>query len=98
MRTTVHCSLRTAHCTLRTAYCALHTAYCILSALTSSDYTFFASSSYIAGGIAEEVTIDIIKAAFLPFGKIRDINIPMDHESGEHQQHQRHKKNVPLSS
>lgn len=36
------------------------------------------------GGIAEEVTIDIIKAAFLPFGKIRDINIPMDHESETH--------------
>jgi len=36
------------------------------------------------GGLAEEVTIDIVRAAFLPFGKLRDINIPLDYESETH--------------
>ena len=36
-----------------------------------------------SGGLAEEVEEKILHAAFIPFGDIVDINIPLDYESGE---------------
>ncbi len=30
------------------------------------------------GGLAEEVTVQVLKAAFLPFGEIKDVQIPLD--------------------
>lgn len=33
------------------------------------------------GGLAEEVNKDIIHAAFIPFGEIIDIQIPLDYET-----------------
>lgn len=36
------------------------------------------------GGLAEEVDEKIIHAAFIPFGDIIDINIPLDYESGQY--------------
>lgn len=35
-----------------------------------------------AGGLAEEVEEKTIHAAFIPFGDIVDINIPLDYETG----------------
>lgn len=34
------------------------------------------------GGLAEEVDEKILHSAFLPFGDITDINIPLDYETG----------------
>ncbi len=31
-----------------------------------------------SGGLAEEVDVDILKAAFIPFGDIKDVQIPPD--------------------
>lgn len=37
----------------------------------------------IPGGLAEEVTEKILHAAFIPFGDIMDIQIPLDYETGK---------------
>lgn len=31
-----------------------------------------------AGGLADEVDVDILKAAFVPFGDVKDVQIPPD--------------------
>ncbi len=36
------------------------------------------------GGLDERVTKDIFRAAFIPFGDILDVYIPLDHASGKH--------------
>jgi len=36
------------------------------------------------GGLAEEVDDKILHAAFIPFGEITDINIPIDYETSKH--------------
>ncbi len=38
---------------------------------------------FIPGGLAEEVTEKILHAAFIPFGDILDIQIPLDYETGK---------------
>ena len=38
----------------------------------------------IAGGLEEEVDDKIIHAAFIPFGEITDIQIPIDYETSKH--------------
>lgn len=35
------------------------------------------------GGLAEEVDEKVLHAAFIPFGDIIDIQIPLDYETGE---------------
>lgn len=30
------------------------------------------------GGLAEEVTTDVLRAAFLPFGDLKDVQVPLD--------------------
>lgn len=36
------------------------------------------------GGLDERVTKDIFRAAFIPFGDILDVYIPLDHATGKH--------------
>jgi hypothetical protein len=36
------------------------------------------------GGLAENVNEEILQAAFLPFGNLKDVNIPLDHATGQH--------------
>ena len=36
----------------------------------------------ILGGLSEEVDEKILHAAFIPFGDVTDINIPLDYETG----------------
>lgn len=36
------------------------------------------------GGLAEEVDEKVLNAAFIPFGDIVDIQIPLDYESEKH--------------
>lgn len=36
------------------------------------------------GGLAEEVDEKILNAAFIPFGDIVDVQIPLDYESEKH--------------
>ena len=36
------------------------------------------------GGLDEGVTEAILHAAFLPFGDIKDINLPLNHQTGKH--------------
>lgn len=36
------------------------------------------------GGLEESVNESSLHAAFIPFGDIKDVNIPMDHASGKH--------------
>lgn len=35
------------------------------------------------GGLEEEVKEDLLKAAFIPFGPIKECNIPLDNETGK---------------
>ena len=39
--------------------------------------------SVTVGGIAEEVDDKILHSAFIPFGDILDIQIPLDYETGK---------------
>jgi peptidyl-prolyl isomerase E (cyclophilin E) len=41
-------------------------------------------TSLYVGGLAENVNEEILQAAFLPFGNMKDINIPLDHATGKH--------------
>lgn len=36
------------------------------------------------GGLEERVTKDVCHAAFIPFGDITDISVPLDHATGKH--------------
>ena len=36
------------------------------------------------GGLEESVTESVLKAAFIPFGEIKECNIPLDNEKGKH--------------
>ncbi|VDL85803.1 unnamed protein product [Schistocephalus solidus] len=38
----------------------------------------------ITGGLAEEVNKELLKAAFIPFGDIIDINLPIDYQTEKH--------------
>ena len=37
----------------------------------------------VLGGLAEEVDEKVLHAAFVPFGDLLDIQIPIDYETGE---------------
>jgi hypothetical protein len=37
--------------------------------------------SISAGGLEEQVTTAILHAAFIPFGPIKDVDIPLDHQT-----------------
>jgi len=39
---------------------------------------------FLIGGLAEEVDDKMIHAAFIPFGDILDVNIPIDYETSKH--------------
>jgi peptidyl-prolyl isomerase E (cyclophilin E) len=45
---------------------------------------FFCLESCNEGGLAEEVDVDVIKAAFIPFGDINDVQMPLDYETQKH--------------
>jgi peptidyl-prolyl isomerase E (cyclophilin E) len=53
------------------------------------------------GGLAENVNEEILQAAFLPFGNLKDINIPLDHATGKHRgadrQHQQQRDGWTVS-
>lgn len=36
------------------------------------------------GGLEDNVTEAILHAAFIPFGDLKDVSIPMDHATGKH--------------
>ena len=36
------------------------------------------------GGLADEVTEAVVRAAFIPFGELSDVQIPLDYESQKH--------------
>lgn len=36
------------------------------------------------GGLEESVNESILHSAFVPFGDIKDVTIPLDHTSGQH--------------
>jgi peptidyl-prolyl isomerase E (cyclophilin E) len=40
--------------------------------------------SRFSGGLAEEVDEKVLHAAFIPFGEIVDVQIPLDYESEKH--------------
>lgn len=37
-----------------------------------------------AGGLADEVTEEVLRSAFIPFGDIVDVQIPLDYETEKH--------------
>lgn len=39
--------------------------------------------AFLSGGLAEEVDEKVLHAAFIPFGDITDIQIPLDYETGK---------------
>jgi RNA recognition motif-containing protein len=47
----------------------------------SSSHSYLAFNS--TGGIADEVTDDLLRAAFIPFGDITEVMVPVDFRSGK---------------
>lgn len=43
----------------------------------------FCRGLFASGGLAEEVDEKVLHAAFIPFGDVTDIQIPLDYETGE---------------
>ena len=43
-----------------------------------------ASRTLYVGGLAEEVTPDLLNAAFIPFGEIKECKIPVDPKTKGH--------------
>lgn len=41
-------------------------------------------SLFPAGGLADEVTEEVLRSAFIPFGDIVDVQIPLDYETEKH--------------
>ena len=39
---------------------------------------------FLLGGLADEVTEDVLRDAFVPFGDLVDIQIPLDYETEKH--------------
>ena len=37
-----------------------------------------------SGGVADEVTEEILRAAFVPFGEVLEVMIPMDYQNSTH--------------
>ena len=37
-----------------------------------------------AGGLADEVTEEVLRNAFLMFGELVDVQLPLDYETGKH--------------
>lgn len=55
---------------------------------TPGDFTNCSSAHtqyrvFLSGGLAEEVDEKVLHAAFIPFGDITDIQIPLDYETGK---------------
>lgn len=50
----------------------------------SEKYKIVQLNVHITGGLAEEVDEQILNAAFIPFGEIIDVQIPLDYESEKH--------------
>lgn len=40
--------------------------------------------NFSAGGLADEVTEEVLRSAFIPFGDIVDVQIPLDYETEKH--------------
>jgi len=47
-------------------------------------YIGFHFFNLVLGGLAEEVDEKVLHAAFIPFGEIVDVQIPLDYESEKH--------------
>ena len=53
----------------------------IASAFSHVASTPFPSPHFLAGGLDEQVTEAVLHAAFLPFGDLKDVNIPLDQQT-----------------
>ena len=52
---------------------------------TASDPSILASRRAVyVGGLADEVTPQLLRAAMIPFGNIKSLDIPMDYAKGVH--------------
>ena len=59
-------------------------ALCVLSGLFFNVHQLILCTvSFLSGGLAEEVDEKVLHAAFIPFGDITDIQIPLDYETGK---------------
>lgn len=47
-------------------------------------YTVHLRFVCFTGGLADEVTEDVLRNAFIPFGDLVDIQIPLDYETEKH--------------
>lgn len=52
---------------------------------SATDVTILASKRALyVGGLADEVTPAMVRAAFIPFGTVKTIDMPMDYKAGRH--------------
>lgn len=57
----------------------MHNVYLQISLLILQLHFHFS-----AGGLADEVTEEVLRSAFIPFGDIVDVQIPLDYETEKH--------------
>jgi hypothetical protein len=62
------------------ASCAHTLTSCLLSS-HSLDFSHTATASNQTGGLSDEVDEKILGDSFIPFGKLKDVQIPLDYET-----------------
>ena len=64
------------------AACTCTTAICNIPQLTAGGKGTNPKTTLYVGGLEENVNEAILNSAFIPFGEIKDVNIPLDHATG----------------
>ena len=64
------------------AACNCNTTGCITAQLTAGGKGSNPKTTLYVGGLEENVNEAILNSAFIPFGEIKDVNIPLDHATG----------------
>lgn len=55
-----------------------------MSSITADPSILASKRAIYVGGLAEEVNAQILRAAMIPFGNIKSLEIPLDYQEGKH--------------
>ena len=64
------------------AACSCTPTICNTAQLTAGGKGTNPKTTLYVGGLEENVNEAILNSAFIPFGEIKDVNIPLDHATG----------------
>ena len=64
------------------AACSFNATICNTAQLAAGGKGTNPKTTLYVGGLEENVNEAILNSAFIPFGEIKDVNIPLDHATG----------------